>query len=115
MPSFNRKKAYSLFSRVKGAARAIQSGGSSREEPSLSQGGRSQEAERSPEPTAQRGPSGFDPAEGSSQVGTQGGAPAGPVEGQPRFSGLDPTEPAGGSRAEEDQLDIPAFLRRQAN
>ena len=114
-PSFNRKKAYSLFSRVKGAARAIQSGGSSREEPSLSQGGRDQDAERAPEPATQRGPSGFDPVDGSSQAGLQGGGAVNPAEGQPRFSGLDPTEPASGSRAEEDQLDIPAFLRRQAN
>ena len=34
---------------------------------------------------------------------------------QPRLSGLDPTERVGSSQAEDDLLDIPAFLRRQAN
>ena len=34
---------------------------------------------------------------------------------QPRLSGLDPAERIGHSQAEEDLLDIPAFLRRQAN
>ncbi len=34
---------------------------------------------------------------------------------QPRLSGLDPKDRLSTSRAEEDLLDIPAFLRRQAN
>ena len=34
---------------------------------------------------------------------------------QPRLSGLDPKDRLATSRAEEDLLDIPAFLRRQAN
>jgi cell division protein FtsZ len=34
---------------------------------------------------------------------------------QPRLSGLDPKDRLSASRAEEDLLDIPAFLRRQAN
>ena len=34
---------------------------------------------------------------------------------QPRLSGLDPKDRIAASRAEEDLLDIPAFLRRQAN
>jgi len=34
---------------------------------------------------------------------------------QPHLSGLDPAERIGHSQAEEDLLDIPAFLRRQAN
>ncbi len=34
---------------------------------------------------------------------------------QPRLAGLDPQDRLGALRAEEDLLDIPAFLRRQAN
>jgi cell division protein FtsZ len=34
---------------------------------------------------------------------------------QPRLGGLDPTDRIPTSRQEEDLLDIPAFLRRQAN
>jgi cell division protein FtsZ len=34
---------------------------------------------------------------------------------QPKLSGLDPKDRLSASRAEEDLLDIPAFLRRQAN
>jgi cell division protein FtsZ len=41
-------------------------------------------------------------------------APAQPVV-QPRLSGLDPKDRLSANRAEEDLLDIPAFLRRQAN
>ncbi|MEQ8354893.1 MAG: cell division protein FtsZ [Kiloniellaceae bacterium] len=48
-------------------------------------------------------------------------APAADAQGAPgngaqqRLSGLDPAERIGHSQAEEDLLDIPAFLRRQAN
>jgi cell division protein FtsZ len=34
---------------------------------------------------------------------------------QPQLSGLDPAGRLGGGAAEEELLDIPAFLRRQAN
>ena len=34
---------------------------------------------------------------------------------QPKLGGLDPSERLQSARAEEDMLDIPAFLRRQAN
>jgi cell division protein FtsZ len=50
---------------------------------------------------------------------TQASAPHVPVQvaqpAQPRLSGLDPKDRLATSRAEEDLLDIPAFLRRQAN
>jgi cell division protein FtsZ len=39
--------------------------------------------------------------------------PAAPV--QPRLGGLDPSDRPAASRAEDDLLEIPAFLRRQAN
>jgi len=42
-------------------------------------------------------------------------APAASAPAQPRLSGLDPKDRLTSSRAEEDLLDIPAFLRRQAN
>jgi cell division protein FtsZ len=42
-------------------------------------------------------------------------APAIPPVQQPRLAGLDPRERIASSRTEEAQLDIPAFLRRQAN
>jgi cell division protein FtsZ len=38
-----------------------------------------------------------------------------PVESQPRLSGVDPQDRLPSSQSEEDLLDIPAFLRRQAN
>ena len=38
-----------------------------------------------------------------------------PAINQPRLTGLDPAERVGVSQSEEDLLDIPAFLRRQAN
>jgi cell division protein FtsZ len=34
---------------------------------------------------------------------------------QPRLGTLDPSDRLVGSKSEEDHLDIPAFLRRQAN
>lgn len=37
------------------------------------------------------------------------------VESQPRLSGVDPQDRLPSSQSEEDLLDIPAFLRRQAN
>jgi cell division protein FtsZ len=42
-------------------------------------------------------------------------APQASPSAQPRLSGLDPKDRLSVSRAEEDLLDIPAFLRRQAN
>jgi len=41
--------------------------------------------------------------------------PAQPSPVQPRLSGLDPKDRLAARREEEDMLDIPAFLRRQAN
>ncbi len=38
-----------------------------------------------------------------------------PVDSQPRLSGVDPQDRLPSSQSEEDLLDIPAFLRRQAN
>jgi cell division protein FtsZ len=61
------------------------------------------------------------PAAASSRLGapetrptTQ--APARPPQpAQARLAGLDPRDRIAGTQAEEELLDIPAFLRRQAN
>ena len=43
-------------------------------------------------------------------------APARPAQpAQQRLAGLDPRDRIAGTQAEEELLDIPAFLRRQAN
>ena len=39
----------------------------------------------------------------------------GTTEPQPVLGGLDPSDRLPGSQEDEDLLDIPAFLRRQAN
>jgi len=46
-------------------------------------------------------------------ITVQPAAPAAPV--QPRLGALDPADRLPASKAEEDLLEIPAFLRRQAN
>jgi cell division protein FtsZ len=43
------------------------------------------------------------------------GRPAAAAAQQPRLGALDPGDRLVGSKNEEDLLDIPAFLRRQAN
>jgi len=42
-------------------------------------------------------------------------APAPQAQAQPRLGGLDPQDRPSLSKSEEDTLEIPAFLRRQAN
>ena len=98
-----RRSSSSLFARVTGAARALQAAtaGSAEttgrnaaplqrpREPVLGQGQPQPVRER--ETTASRPPS------------------------QPRLTGVDATEKVRTAEAEEDLLDIPAFLRRQAN
>ncbi|MGF1593630.1 MAG: cell division protein FtsZ [Kiloniellaceae bacterium] len=99
----------SLFAKVTGAARAL----------AASQGGettaraaRGEPAQPVARPMPTRGAS---PAQPERQAAAQpASAPAGGTA-QPRLSGLDPAERIGHSQAEEDLLDIPAFLRRQAN
>ncbi|MEO3428645.1 cell division protein FtsZ [Pelagibius sp. CAU 1746] len=105
----------SLFAKVTGAARAL----------TAAQG--SETAARAPQadaprPMAARGASPAQPerpsaAPGRADTGRPAAAqPAQPAAtAQPRLAGLDPAERIGHSQAEEDLLDIPAFLRRQAN
>ena len=104
----------SLFAKVTGAARALAASQGS-EAPAPRQSESVQPVAR---PTAARSAS---PAQPERQAAAQPSAPPAsrPAPGgsaaQPRLSGLDPAERIGHSQAEEDLLDIPAFLRRQAN
>ena len=92
----SRRKAQSFFARMSGAARAIQGVAQSSEETSSS----------TPTPAHQ---------ESAPPAASPSAAP--PVDdGLPQpLSGPDSTETVGSSAAEEELLDIPAFLRRQAN
>ncbi|NIA68631.1 cell division protein FtsZ [Pelagibius litoralis] len=108
-----KRSGQSLFAKVTGgAARALQAATQGTEAAARS-------AQPSPQPMPQPRPM---PARGSGvaqpQRETPAPAPAQPAAApaaQPNLSGLDPAERIGQSQAEEDLLDIPAFLRRQAN
>ncbi len=97
---FDRKKAQRLFANfTENAARALSSTtqpseprSTRRTEPTLDEG--SHESRRAPEAPSQ---------------------PAAPATVQPSLTGLDSVPSAETAREEEDFLDIPAFLRRQAN
>ena len=94
---FDRKKAQRLFANLtEGAARALSTGAQTNEapraEPSLTDW--DQDARRDPSASAQ---------------------PAARTVSQPSLTGLEASASAEASREEEDFLDIPAFLRRQAN
>ncbi|MPZ08879.1 MAG: cell division protein FtsZ [Kiloniellaceae bacterium] len=99
-----------LFAKVTGAARALAASQGS-EAAAARQAELAQPVAR---PTAARSAS---PAQPERQAAAPAGSrPAsGGTTAQPRLSGLDPAERIGHSQAEEDLLDIPAFLRRQAN
>ncbi|MGD1876004.1 MAG: cell division protein FtsZ [Kiloniellaceae bacterium] len=122
------RSGQSLFAKVTGAARALTaSQGSETAARSAQAAARQGEAMAQPtaRPMAARSAA---PAQPERQAAAPAAAPAAasrPTSGtapaaggntaQPRLSGLDPAERIGHSQAEEDLLDIPAFLRRQAN
>jgi cell division protein FtsZ len=85
-----RRRAPNLFARVTGAAWARSSGPAERTEPT-------------PAPLPATTPATAIPAK-----------PASPAP-QSRLAGLDPQDRGSATKTEEDLLDIPAFLRRQAN
>ncbi|HMA16367.1 MAG: cell division protein FtsZ [Bacteroidota bacterium] len=100
-----RRAGQSLFAKVTGAARAL----------AASQSGESARAAAEPaqpvaRPMAARGASPAQPERPAQQPASRPAAST----AQPRLA-LDPGERIGHSQAEEDLLDIPAFLRRQAN
>ncbi len=92
-----RRRSQSLFARVSDAARAFQ-GATQSSRPS--EPPEESMERRTPEVSAATGDTTPSAAE----------APR-----QPELAGLDPAGPIGASAAEEELLDIPAFLRRQAN
>jgi cell division protein FtsZ len=124
----DRKKAPSLFAKMTGgAARALQAAtqGGERRSPAAAPTLGAQPAARSraqpavrtsTEPAARTSTEPRAAAEPNlrtpSAPADQG--PARPAA-QPPLSGLDPAERGGGALIDEDLLDIPAFLRRQAN
>jgi cell division protein FtsZ len=76
----------------------------------LANGGRT--AER---PVASRGPSLFERVIGTGRARKAEAPRAAAEPAQAKLSGLERPEPAAAASAEDDLLDIPAFLRRQAN
>ena len=111
----------SLFAKVTGAARALQAAtqGSDTGARGTLEGGRHAAqgpSHAAPKPMASRSATPAQP-ERPSAAPAQPASPSAGTSGtaQPRLSGLDPAERIGHSQAEEDLLDIPAFLRRQAN
>jgi cell division protein FtsZ len=92
-----RRRSQSLFARVSDAARAFQGTTQS-----------STPAEPAETPVEHRAPAVSVAPDDASPSGTE-------AVRQPELAGLDPAERIGASAAEEELLDIPAFLRRQAN
>jgi cell division protein FtsZ len=97
-----RRRGPSLFERVTGTGRAREL---------RQQQAAAAAAAPAPVPAPVQPPLVPAPAPAPAPAAAQPGAPA----QQPRLGGLDPTERIPTSRQEEDLLDIPAFLRRQAN
>jgi len=123
-PAPQPRKMPNLFSRVTGSAwsRVTSSGSASpapaeQREPVMPQM-RTTPAPRPAAPASQPAPSQA-PAPAASYAAPAAPPPAATAPAappvQPRLSGLDPKDRLATSRAEEDLLDIPAFLRRQAN
>lgn len=107
--AFDRKKAQRLFARMTGgAARALSAAAQVGEQP---------EPPRAEPSLSDAGARGAEPvrvaAEGASATTAPRAAPSSAA--QPRLAGLDTAEPGGATQPEEEFLDIPAFLRRQAN
>ncbi len=124
----DRKKAPGLFAKMTGgAARALQAAtqGGERRNPAKVPAPGAQPAARtlaqpaartSAQPAARTSPEPRATAEPSLRApsGSADQDPARPAA-QPRLSGLDPAGRSSGAQLDEDLLDIPAFLRRQAN
>ncbi|WP_417432535.1 cell division protein FtsZ [Kiloniella sp.] len=99
------KKGRGLFGRITGgAARALQAATQSEEQDELQMGKATVNAQTATAVAPAAAPS-ESPASGNAQKPSQ----------QPRLTGLDPQDRLQTPSAEEDLLDIPAFLRRQAN
>jgi cell division protein FtsZ len=113
-----KRSGQSLFAKVTGAARALAASQSG--EAAAHRSAQGEPAQPAPKPMPARSASPAQPErQAASQPHSSQPAPSRPAAAQggsqPRLSGLDPAERIGHSQAEEDLLDIPAFLRRQAN
>jgi cell division protein FtsZ len=107
--TMGRRRAHSLFAKVTGAARAIHDAAQGAE----TRIGSDDTTRIMPTMAASDG----EPAAALSprvrhDVAAQ---PSLQTEDQPRLAGLDAADKGDGAQGEEDLLDIPAFLRRQAN
>ncbi|MFD1380033.1 hypothetical protein [Fodinicurvata halophila] len=92
-----RNKAYSLFGRLTGA------------------GNKARQARNQDEESQSRGNAPAQPRiEPSLDRSSSRPASEEPAQ-QPSFTGMEPKEHASSSKEDEELLDIPAFLRRQAN
>jgi cell division protein FtsZ len=109
-----KSRGRSLFARVTGAARSIQSGDRDKDAPRRSEEPRLNAGRG--EPTGAGAAPSQPHAQAQAQPQGQGQAQPQPrrEQEQPRLSGLDPKDRQDRTQ-DEDQLDIPAFLRRQAN
>lgn len=111
------KRPRGLFAKMTGAARALNAGKPLA--PTSSPVARPAPAETPMAVSRPAVPVPPMPQPSQSQSPAPAAVPASPApaqpEQQPRLSGLDPSERIGTRQTDEDLLDIPAFLRRQAN
>ena len=111
------KRPRGLFAKMTGAARALNAGKPLA--PTSSPVARPAAAEAPMAVSRPAAPVMPTPQPSLSQSPATAAVPASPApaqpEQQPRLSGLDPSERIGTRQTDEDLLDIPAFLRRQAN
>ncbi len=111
------KRPRGLFAKMTGAARALNAGkplsptSSPVSRPAMTESPMASSPQPTPMPPM--------PQPQQSLPSSPAPAPAAPASAQadqqPRLSGLDPSERIGTRQTDEDLLDIPAFLRRQAN
>ena len=118
-PSFDRKRAQNLFAKMtSGAARAIQTAAQSGEQRSLIST-MSSEPSLTSRPLPEARPAARTEPSAPPSTPLPVARPSNPSEPragtQTRLTGLEPAERSNPDQSEEDLLEIPAFLRRQAN
>ncbi len=118
-PTFDRKRAQNLFAKMtSGAARALQTAAQSGEpRSSISTMSSEPSLASRPLPEARPAARAEPPVAPSSPLpAARPNTPSEPRAGtQTRLTGLEPAERSNPGQSEEDLLEIPAFLRRQAN
>ncbi len=128
-----RSRAQAILARMSGAARALQAAAQG-QETAVPQAQPQVRPEAPVQPQVQAQPQAQPEAPVQPQAQAQPAVPEAPMpeprmdarveestpgqpsgEGQPRLTGLDPADRPSNSPVDDDLLDIPAFLRRQAN